>query len=106
MEPIADEKAHPGHGLGGSGEGSSGDGALLRRRVASAAGLLQRWNLWKVEQESLMECAGTRDRAIAHQGSGSMVRAAAAVFWPTRRTSKRRRCLSVFRLRTRVKWIQ
>uniref|UniRef100_A0A0E0EW01 DUF834 domain-containing protein n=1 Tax=Oryza meridionalis TaxID=40149 RepID=A0A0E0EW01_9ORYZ len=51
MEPIADEKAHPGHGLGGSGEGSSGDGVLLRRRVASAAGLLQRWNLQRIDGE-------------------------------------------------------
>uniref|UniRef100_A0A0E0BHU3 Uncharacterized protein n=1 Tax=Oryza glumipatula TaxID=40148 RepID=A0A0E0BHU3_9ORYZ len=103
MEPIADEKAYPGHGLGGSSEGSSGDGVLLRRRVASAAGLLQRWNLWKVEGESLMECGGARDRAIAHQGSGSMVRAAAAVFWPTRRTTERRLCPAAFRLRRRVK---
>ncbi|BAT01271.1 Os07g0441300 [Oryza sativa Japonica Group] len=58
MEPIADEKAHPGHGLGGSGEGSSGDGVLLRRRVASAGVLLRRWNLWKVEGESLVVVLG------------------------------------------------
>uniref|UniRef100_A0A0E0MJU9 Uncharacterized protein n=1 Tax=Oryza punctata TaxID=4537 RepID=A0A0E0MJU9_ORYPU len=62
MEPIADEKAHPGHGLGGSGEGSSGDGVLLQQRVASATGLLRRWNLWKVEGESPMVVLGVRWR--------------------------------------------